>query len=96
MAVLEKRIESEVGGPVALGVGAVLLVPGLLPAVGRILRPVVKGVIKTGIAVYDETFTGLREATGDIVAEARSELESERRTSTPARAREGRPQAQAT
>ncbi len=79
MALFEDLLKAEGAGPLALGVGALLLAPTLLPAVGRILRPVVKGAIKTGIAVYEETYASVKEATGDIIAEARAELESESR-----------------
>ncbi len=68
--------------PVAIGVGALLLVPGLLPAVGGVLRPVAKEVLKVGIAAYDgarDTFSGAYEAAGDLVAEARHEREEESR-----------------
>lgn len=80
MALFEDVLEGGVG-PVALGVGAIILGPTLFPALGRIVRPIAKGVIKTGIAVYEETYASVKEATGDLVAEARAELESESRTS---------------
>ncbi len=79
MALFEDMLKAEGMGPLAIGVGALLLAPTVLPAMGRILRPVVKGAIKTGIAVYEETYASVREATGDIIAEARAELESESR-----------------
>lgn len=77
MALLEDIVKAEGAGPLVLGVGALMLVPAVLPAVGRLLRPVVKGVIKTGITVYEETYASVKEATGDLVAEARAELEQE-------------------
>ncbi len=67
-------------GPVALGVGALLLAPRLLPAVGRVLRPVAKEVLKVGIVAYDgarDTFAGAYEAAGDLVAEARHERDQQ-------------------
>jgi hypothetical protein len=83
MALLEDLVE-EALGPVALGVGVVILVPTLFPAVGRALRPIAKGVIKAGIRVYDqssaaatEAYANIAEATGDIIAEARAERASE-------------------
>jgi hypothetical protein len=77
MALLEDVVKMEGAGPLVLGVGALMLVPALLPALGRVLRPVAKGIIKTGMSVYDETFATVREATGDLIAEARAELEHE-------------------
>lgn len=84
MALFEKAVEGLVEGGavtgVAIGLGALFLVPGLLPAVGRALRPVAVGAIKTGMVVYDRTSTGLREVTDDLVAEARAQLEASRNT----------------
>ncbi len=80
MALLEDLVKAEGSGPLVLGIGAVLLAPTILPAVGRVLRPIVKGAIKTGITVYEETYASVKEATGDIIAEARAELESEHRS----------------
>jgi hypothetical protein len=77
MALFEKITEMEGAGPLALVLGAVVLAPTVLPAVGRILRPVAKGAIKTGITLYEETYASVKEATGDIIAEARAELESQ-------------------
>jgi hypothetical protein len=78
MALFEDIME-EVLGPVAIGVGALLVVPTLFPSVGRALRPVAKQAIKAGVSIYDRTVTTVREAAGDLVAEARAELESESR-----------------
>jgi hypothetical protein len=76
MELLEEIFE-EALGPVALGIGAIILIPKLFPAAGRALRPIAKGAIKTGISVYENVFASVVEATGDLVAEARSELEAE-------------------
>ncbi len=78
MALFEDLLE-EALGPVAIGVGALLVVPALFPSVGRALRPVAKQAIKAGVSVYDWTVTTVTEATGDLVAEARAELQSESR-----------------
>lgn len=83
MALVEDMLEGSLG-PVAV-VGAVLLAPTMLPVVGRVLRPVAKTAIKTGMMLYRETMGGLGEVTGDLVAEARAELDEEGR-STPRRA----------
>jgi hypothetical protein len=72
-----KDFLGEGAGPVALGVGAILLAPTLFPVLGRVVRPVAKGVIKTGMALYRETYSTVAEATGDLVAEARAELDAE-------------------
>jgi hypothetical protein len=54
-----------------------IVIPKLFPSVGRALRLVATEAIKAGIAVYDRTFATVTEATGDLVAEVRAELESD-------------------
>ena len=60
-------------GPV-IGIGALLLAPTLLPVVGRVVRPVAVGALRSGMAVYREASA----ATNRMVEEARSERESAR------------------
>jgi hypothetical protein len=83
MALLEDAVGAVLEGGVvtgvAVGAGVLFLAPGLLPAVGRIVRPLAVGTIKTGIVVYNQTAATLREATEDLFAEARAELEAEGR-----------------
>ncbi|WP_363347123.1 DUF5132 domain-containing protein [Methylocystis echinoides] len=77
MALFEDLFKMEgAAGPAALGLGAVLLGPTLL----RILRPVAKELIKTGIVIYDEARGAVSEAyeaAGNVVAEARAERDDE-------------------
>ena len=54
-----------------VGIGVLILAPTL----GRVLRPAAKAVIKGGIVLYRETLAEVGEAAGDLIAEARSELE---------------------
>ena len=57
---------------VAIGVGAaVLFGPTLL----RVLRPLAKEAIKGGITLFEQARETVSEATGDLVAEARAELD---------------------
>ena len=57
-------------------VGVTVLAAVLLPAVGYVVRPLVKGVVKTGLTVKDMA-VGFVEETGeqvsDLVAEAKAE-----------------------
>ncbi|WP_255609131.1 DUF5132 domain-containing protein [Methylosinus sp. Sm6] len=76
MALLEDVFE-EALGPVAIGIGALIVVPALFPGVRRALRPVAKGAIKAGIAFYETTLANVTEAAGDLIAEARAEREQE-------------------
>jgi Protein of unknown function (DUF5132) len=57
----------------AIGIGAAVVAPALIPA----LRPIAKSIIKAGLIAYDQgrvALAELNEHTGDIMAEARSEL----------------------
>jgi hypothetical protein len=57
----------------AIGIGAGIVAPAVMP----VLRPIAKSVIKAGLIAYDQgrvALAELNEQTGDIVAEARSEL----------------------
>lgn len=76
MALIEDLFKGNAVTGLALGIGAVLLVPTVLPALGRALRPAAKAAIKGGMVLYRETFAELGEFTSDLVAEARAELEA--------------------
>ncbi len=80
MALLEDVFEG-VAGPTALGIGALFVVPTILPAMGRVLRPVAKGIIKTGMMAYDEAQSAVSEA----YQEARSEWDHDRESRTTPR-----------
>jgi hypothetical protein len=81
MAFLEDTVGSVlkggVGTGIAIGAGVLLLVPGLLPAIGRMVRPLAVGVIKTSVLMYNEAAATVREASEDIMAEVRAELETQ-------------------
>jgi len=62
----------------ALGLGAALLAPLVLPVLGNALRPVTKSALKAGIVAYEkgrESLAELGELIEDAVAEARAEME---------------------
>ena len=57
-------------------VGVAALVPVLLPSLGYVVRPLVKGVVKTGLTVTDAAVGFVAEAgeqLSDLVAEAKAE-----------------------
>jgi hypothetical protein len=63
---------------VVIGVGAVaLLAPTVLPPLVRVLRPLAKEAIKGAITLYDQARETVGEVTGDLVAEARAELDEQ-------------------
>jgi hypothetical protein len=60
----------------AIGIGASIFGPVLLPA----FRPIAKSLIKGGLIAYDQGRTAwaeFNERTGDMIAEAREEMETE-------------------
>ena len=60
-----------------LGVAA-MLAPDIMPKLGRILRPLVKGTVRTGYSFAEKAREMVAEAgehLDDIVAEVRSETE---------------------
>lgn len=75
MALWEDLFKGNAVTGVAVGLGAVLLAPTVIPAVGRVLRPAAKAVIKGGLVLYRETVSEVGEVASDLFAEARAELE---------------------
>lgn len=77
MAIFEELFKRSVVTGIAVGVGAALLAPVLLPAVARLARPLMKAAIRSGIIFYEkgrETVAELGEVVEDIVAEAQAEI----------------------
>ena len=85
MASLEDAFKGNIGTSLAVGVGVAVIGPILAPILGGILRPAAKAVLKAGMVALDAGREGvgrLNEMSGDIVAEARSELNEARTEST--------------
>jgi hypothetical protein len=74
MALFEDLFKGgNIAAGLAVGIAAAVLAPVIIPA----LRPIAKSVIKAGLLAYDQArvaIAELNEHTGDIMAEARSEL----------------------
>jgi hypothetical protein len=65
------------GGAMAIGAGAVLLVPIVIPVVASVVKPLAKAVIKGGMLAYENAKIAVaetKETIEDIAAEARSEI----------------------
>ena len=74
MGLLEDAFKGWTG--LAVGIGAAYAAPTLAPAVGTVVRPLAKGVIKTGLMIAHSVREYAAEASeelGDIYAEARAE-----------------------
>ena len=77
MAGIDDLFKGNLGTGLAVAVGAAVLGPIVLPALGQALKPVVKGAIKGGIVVYGwgrESLAEMREFAEDTYAEARAEM----------------------
>jgi hypothetical protein len=64
----------------AIGIGAAIVGPTVVPALARVLKPAAKAAIKGGLVLYEkgkETFAEVGEVVEDIVAEAKAELDEE-------------------
>lgn len=83
MALVEDLLKGSTVTGVAVGLGALLLAPSVLPAVGRVVRPALKAAIKGGMVFYRETVAEIGEVAGDLFAEARAELEQNGHDTSP-------------
>lgn len=73
-------------GGIAVGVGAAIIGPSVLPALGTVVRPIVKGLVKGTLFVSDQAMAlaaqvsalaaEAGEQVGDLVAEATAEAKS--------------------
>ena len=64
----------------AIGIGAAILGPVVIPVLAGAAKPLAKAAIKGGLGLYDkgkETFAEVYEMVDDLVAEARAEAEAE-------------------
>ena len=75
MALFDDLLKGNAMTGLAVGAAALILGPTLFPAVGRMLRPAAKTVIKGGLVLYRETLAGIGELTAGLVEEAKSEIE---------------------
>ena len=82
------------GTGLAIGAGAVLLTPVLIPVVAGVLKSLTKAGIKGGLILYEKgrvLSEQTKETLGDLAAEAKSEISQEREIalSAPKKAAKG-------
>ncbi len=90
MAILDNGVK--IGTGLAIGLGALILAPAVIPAVASVLRPIVKATIKSGLILMDKTrevIAETRETIEDLTAEAQAELADERSQVPPVEGAEG-------
>lgn len=78
MALLEDFAKNPTPTGLAVGVGAALIAPFLLPAVSNTMRPVAKAALRSGITLYRSAAEPVSAMIGNLVAEAQLELASSR------------------
>ncbi len=67
----------KLGTGVAVGLGAIVLAPTILPILGAVAKPFVKAGIKSGMILYGRSREMIAEAAEvieDLAAEAKAEL----------------------
>lgn len=77
MGLLDNGLKGNILTGLAIGIGAAVLAPAVIPAVANVAKPLLKAAIKTGLIMYEkgkETAAELSEVFEDIVAEAKSEV----------------------
>jgi hypothetical protein len=94
MPLLENGLKGNIVTGLAIGIGAAVLGPVLIPALANVAKPLVKAAIKGGILLYEKGKESVAEAgemVEDLMAEAKVELaESRNGQSDSAGAVEGR------
>jgi hypothetical protein len=78
MALVENGLRAGTG--VAVGIGAIILAPMILPLVSAVVKPVLVAGIKGGMMLYRKTSEILAEASEtieDLVVEAKAEVMAE-------------------
>jgi hypothetical protein len=71
-----------IGTSIAIGAGAVLLAPVVIPVIGSVLRPLAKAAIKGSLLAYEGvkiTLAETKETIEDLAAEAKSEIAQKQR-----------------
>ncbi len=86
MGLLDNGLKGNVVTGLAIGIGAAILAPTVLPAVANAAKPLIKAAIKSGIIIFEkgkETAAELGEVFEDIVAEAKSEMAAAHKEEVP-------------
>jgi hypothetical protein len=98
MGLLGNGLKGNVLTGLAIGIGAAVLAPAVLPVLASVAKPVAKAAIKGGLVLFEkgkETFAEMGEVVEDLVAEAKSEL-SEAQEKAAAAAPEAAPGSEGT
>ncbi|HUO76470.1 MAG TPA: DUF5132 domain-containing protein [Thermodesulfovibrionales bacterium] len=92
MGLFDDVFKGNVVTGLAIGIGAAVLGPAVLPVIASVAKPVAKAAIKGGIILYEkgkEAFAEMGEVVEDLVAEAKSEVEEAHKAAAAAAAPQG-------
>jgi hypothetical protein len=84
MAIFEGWKGNILGG-LAIGIGASVLAPVVIPVLASVVKPLSKAAIKGGYLLYEkgrETLAEVQEVVEDLVAEAKAEIEESQEVAT--------------
>jgi hypothetical protein len=87
MAFLEDMFKGNIVTGLAIGVGAIILAPIMVPAARNVVKPLAKATIKGGMMLYEkgrELIAEGAEVVEDIYVEAKAELDESRRAADQA------------
>ncbi len=77
MGLFDNGFKGNILTGLAIGIGASVLVPAIIPVLANIAKPVAKAALKGGLVLYEkgmETFAETKEVVEDLLAEAKAEL----------------------
>jgi len=88
MALIGNGLKGNIMTGLAIGIGAAILAPVIIPAAAAVAKPLTKAAIKGGVLLYErgkEMVAEAGEVIEDLVAEAKAEIaEINKETSTVA------------
>jgi hypothetical protein len=85
MGLLSNGLKGNILTGLAIGIGASVIAPAVIPVLANVVKPLAKATLKGGIVLYEkglETFAETKEVVEDLVAEAKAEL-AEAKTAAP-------------
>ncbi|MBZ0158469.1 MAG: DUF5132 domain-containing protein [Alphaproteobacteria bacterium] len=87
MALFDNGLKGNIFTGLAIGLGAAVFAPAVLPVIAGIAKPVAKAAIKGGLLLFEkgkETLAEAGEVFEDLVAEVKAELSEEHEQTTEA------------
>ncbi|HMK43014.1 MAG TPA: DUF5132 domain-containing protein [Dissulfurispiraceae bacterium] len=83
MALFENGLKGNILTGLAIGIGAAVIAPSVIPVLASAFKPAAKAAIKGGVLLYEkgkESIAEMSEVMEDIIAEAKAELAEEANT----------------